>query len=131
MDLADSLGLVCSLPELSVPTHYSDTDGHANSVIDLILLGMSCAQVLHRIEPDLRQPSDHAPLILDLPISPENIRFSRKVLKCDSDEENNFLSSVTMGLHALNFFYSTKALTTVKAMGMLGNSSQSLLPLQK
>jgi len=28
-------------------------------------------------------------------------------------------------------FYSTKALTTVKAMGMLGNSSQSLLPLQK
>jgi len=92
---------------------------------------MSCAQVLHRIEPDLRQPSDHAPLILDLPISPENIRFSRKVLKCDSDEENNFLSSVTMGLHALNFFYSTKALTTVKAMGMLGNSSQGLLPLQK
>jgi len=103
VDLADSLGLVRSLPELPVPTHYSDTDGHANSVIDLILLGMSCAQVLHRIEPDLRQPSDHAPLILDLPISPENIRFSRKVLKCDSDEENNFLSSVTMGLRALNF----------------------------
>jgi len=29
------------------------------------------------------------------------------------------------------WFYSTKALTTVKAMGMLGNSSQGLLPLQK
>jgi len=29
------------------------------------------------------------------------------------------------------WFYSTKALTTVKAMGMLGNSSRSLLPLQK
>jgi len=28
-------------------------------------------------------------------------------------------------------FYSTKALTTVKAMGMLGNSSRGLLPLQK
>ena len=28
-------------------------------------------------------------------------------------------------------FYSTKALTTVKAMGMLGNFSQGLLPLQK
>ena len=54
VDLADSLGLVRSLPELPVPTHYSDTDGHANSVIDLIFLGMSCAQVLHRIEPDLR-----------------------------------------------------------------------------
>ena len=29
------------------------------------------------------------------------------------------------------WFYSTKALTTVKAMGMLGNSSRGLLPLQK
>jgi len=54
VDLADFLGLVCWLPELPVPTHYSNTDGHANSVIDLIFLGMSCAQVLHRIEPDLR-----------------------------------------------------------------------------
>jgi len=54
MDMADSLSLVRSLPELLVPTHYSDTDGHANLVIDLIFLGMSCAQVLHRIEPDLR-----------------------------------------------------------------------------
>ena len=103
MDLADSLGLVRSLPELPVPTHYSDTDGHANSVIELIFLGMSYAQVLHCIEPDLRQPSDHAPLLLDLPISPENIRFSRKVLKHDSNEENNFFSSVTMRLRALNF----------------------------
>ena len=103
MDLADSLGLVCSLPELPVPTHYLVTDGHANLVIDLIFLGMSCTQVLHRIEPDLRCSSDHAPLLVNLPISPKNICFSRKVLKCDSDEENDFLSSVTMGLHALNF----------------------------
>jgi len=54
VDLANSLGLVRSLPELPVPTHYSDTDSHTNSVIDLIFLGMSCAQVLHCIEPDLR-----------------------------------------------------------------------------
>ena len=65
---------------------------------------MSYAQVLYHIEPDLRRLSDHAPLLLDLPILPENIHFSRKVLKHDSDKENNFLSSVTMGLHALNFF---------------------------
>jgi len=103
VDLADSLGLVHSLPELPVPTHYSDTDSHANSVIDLIFLGMSCAQVLYHIEPDLRQLSDYAPLLVDLPISPENICFSRKVLKRDSNEENNFFSSITMGLHTLNF----------------------------
>jgi len=41
VDLADSLGLVHSLLELPVPTHYSDTNGHANSVIDLIFLDMS------------------------------------------------------------------------------------------
>ena len=58
---------------------------------------------MHRIEPDLRWSSDYAPLLVDLPISSENIRFSRTVLKRDSDEENNFLSSVTMRLCALNF----------------------------
>ena len=103
MDLADSLGLVCSLLELLVPTHYLDTDGHANSVIDLIFLGMSCAQVLHCIEPDLRWPSDHASLLVNLSILLENICFSKKVLKHDSDKENNFLFSIFMGLCALNF----------------------------
>jgi len=103
MDLANSLGLVCSLLELPVPTHYLDTDGHANLVIDLIFLGMNCTQVLHCIKPNLRWPSDHAPLLVDLPISPKNICFSRKVLKHNSNKENNFLSSATMGLHALNF----------------------------
>ena len=80
-----------------------DLQGIKYLVIDLIFLGMSCAQVLHRIEPDLRWSSDYAPLLVDLPISSENIRFSRTVLKRDSDEENNFLSSVTMRLCALNF----------------------------
>ena len=53
-DLADSYSLVCSLLVLSVPTHYSDISGHSNSVIDLIFLGINCAQVTHCIEPDLR-----------------------------------------------------------------------------
>ena len=46
--------LVHSLPALSVPTHYSDISGHANSVIDLIFLGINCAQVTHCIEHGLR-----------------------------------------------------------------------------
>ena len=53
-DLADSYSLVHSLPVLSVSTHYLDISGHANSVIDLIFLGINCAQVIHCIEPDLR-----------------------------------------------------------------------------
>ena len=53
-DLVDSYSLMHSLPVLPVPIHYSDISGHANSVIDLIFLGINCAQVTHHIEPDLR-----------------------------------------------------------------------------
>ena len=102
-DLADSYSFVCSLPVLSVPTHYSDISGHANSVIDLIFLDINCAQVTYCIEPDLRQPSNHAPLIVNLPIASENIQMYRKVLKLDSKEEIAFLLSVNEGLSQLNF----------------------------
>ena len=103
IDLADSYSLMCSILALSVPTHYLDISGHANSVIDLIFLGMSCAQVTHCIEYDLRRPSDHAPLIVDLPIAPENICVCRMVLKRNSEEEAAFLLSVSEGLSQLNF----------------------------
>ena len=53
-DLADYYSLVCCLPALSVPTHYSDISGHANFVINLIFLSINCAQVTHCIQPDLR-----------------------------------------------------------------------------
>ena len=92
-----------SLPVLSVPTHYSDISDHANSVIDLIFLGINCAQVTHCIDPDLRQPSDHAPLIVDLPIASENILVHRKVLEQDSEKEAAFLLSVSEGLSQLDF----------------------------
>jgi len=82
------------LPALSVPTHYSDISGHANSVIDLIFLGISCAQVTHHIEPDLKWSSDHASLIVNLSIALENIQVYRKVLKQDSEKEVAFLLSV-------------------------------------
>ena len=40
-NLAESYSLVCSLPALSIPTHYSDISGYTNLVIDLIFLGIS------------------------------------------------------------------------------------------
>ena len=79
MDLTDSLGLMCSLPVLLVPTYYLDTDSHANSVIDLIFLGMSIFQVSHCIEPNLKLLLDYTPLLVNLFISPENICFNKKV----------------------------------------------------
>ena len=73
------------------------------TVIDLIFLDMSCAQVTHCIEPDLKRLSDYAPLIVDLPIALENICVRRMVLKCNSEEETVFLLSVSEGLSQLNF----------------------------
>ena len=121
-DLADSYSLVRSLPVLSVPTHYSDISGHANSVIDLVFLGINCAQVTHCIEPDLRQPSDHAPLIVDLPIALENIQVHKKVLKQDSEEEAAFLLSVSEGLSQLDF----SALDSVTGLDMLSEAISRL-----
>jgi len=83
-NLTDSHSLVCSIPALSVPTYYSDIQGYANTVIDLIFLSISYAWVSHHIELDLRQLSDHTPLIVDLLINPENICVCRIVLKCNS-----------------------------------------------
>ena len=93
------------LSALSVPTstHYLDISNHTNSDIDLIFLDMSCAQVTHCIEPDLKRLSDYAPLIVDLPIALENICVRRMVLKRDSEEETAFLLSVSEGLSQLNF----------------------------
>ena len=68
------------------------------TVIDLIFLDMSCAQVTHCIKPDLKRPSDYAPLIIDLLIAPENICVCRMVLKHNSEEETVFLLSVSEGL---------------------------------
>ena len=117
-DLADFYSLVCSLPALSVPIYYSDISGHANSVIDLIFLGMSCAQVTHHIEPNLRRPSDYAP---------ENICVCRIVLKCDSEEETVFLLSVSEGLSQLNVYHCGTGPDTSRSQSLSLYSSQTSL----
>jgi len=121
-DLADSYSLVCSLPALPVPTYYSDISSHANSVIDLIFLGINCAQVIHHSEPDLRRPSNYAPLIVDLPIASENIQVYRKVLKQNSEEKAAFLLSVSEGLSQLDF----SALDSVICLDMLSEAISRL-----
>ena len=83
---------------LSVPTYYLDIQGHANTVLNLIFLGISYAQVSYCLKLDLRQFLDHTPFIVDFPITPENIYVYRMVLKCDSEREVAFLLSVSEGL---------------------------------
>ena len=107
---------------LPVPTYYSDISGYANSIIDLIFLGINSTQVTHCIKPDLRRSSDHAPLIVDLPIASENIQVHRKVLKQDSEEEAAFLLFVSEGLSQLDF----SALDSVTSLDMLSEAISGL-----
>ena len=53
-DLIEFYSIVCSIPAIPIPTHYSNIQSYDNSVIDLVFLYISCAQVSHCIEPDLR-----------------------------------------------------------------------------
>ena len=58
---------------LSIPIYYLDISSHANSVIDFIFLGISYAQVIYCIEPDLWWPLDYASFIVNFLITLENI----------------------------------------------------------
>ena len=98
-NLADSYSLMCSILSLPVPTHYLDIKDYANTVVNLILLGMSYAQVFYCIKPDLKQSLDYAFLIVDFPITLENICIYRIVLECNGNEEVAFCQmQFTLGL---------------------------------
>jgi len=65
---------------------------------------MSYTQVSYYMKSDLRWLSDHALLIVDLHITPENICVYKIVFKHDSEEEVVFLLSVSEGLSQLDFY---------------------------
>ena len=76
---------------------------------------MSCTQVFYYIEPDLKQLSEHAPLIVNLFITSENICILRMVLKYNSEKKAIFLLSISEGLSQLNFsiLYSISSLNSL------------------
>jgi len=103
-DLVDSYNFVCSIPALSFLTHYLDIQGHANTVINLIFLDMSCAQVFYHIESDLKWFLNHVSFIVDLSITSGNICMCRIVLKHNSEEKAALLFSVSKRLSQLDFY---------------------------
>jgi len=58
---------------LSVPTNYLDITDYADSVIDIIFLGISYVQITYCIEHNLRWSLYYAPLIINLLITSDNI----------------------------------------------------------
>ncbi|KAJ3557137.1 hypothetical protein NP233_g11821 [Leucocoprinus birnbaumii] len=94
-DLADSFGLERSIPENPVPTFYSSDPNHANTVIDLMFTASSIGQLIsHQIALEHWLPSDHAPLLIDLPIAPELICHTQRAIKRNSKEEDYLLTQI-------------------------------------
>jgi len=83
--ISDNLFAIANLFNLSlsyspdlVPTRYSDNPSESNSVIDLMFLWSSFSELnTHCIHPDWHCLSDHAPLIVTIPIVEKCVEKSK------------------------------------------------------
>ena len=72
--IVDLFNLELSNPTDQVPIQYSDNEYDSNSIINLIFLYSSSSELdNHSIHPDWRLLSDHALLIIVIPIAKEHI----------------------------------------------------------
>ena len=84
--IADSFDLILSLPTNSGPTRFSDTAGESNSIIDLMFLRYRSAELNnHTILSRLRLSSNHAPLLINIPIFEEVVHSLKFTIPPKSD----------------------------------------------
>jgi len=101
--IADSFNLSLSTPTNLGPTRFSDTTGESNSVIDLMFLRHRSIELdNHSILPNFRLSSDHAPLIIDIPIVKEFIPSSKFAIPPNSEHETNFIKDVILNFSNLD-----------------------------
>ena len=101
--IADSFDLSLLMPTSPGPTRFSDTIGESNSVIDLMFLRHGSIELdNHSILPDCRLSSDHAPLIIDIPIVDEFIPTSKFAILPNSKRETNFIKDVILNFSKLD-----------------------------
>ena len=101
--IVDSFDLSLSSPTNPGPTRFSDTTGESNSVIDLMFLCHGSDELdNHSILPDCRLSSDHAPLIIDIPIVEEFIQSSKFAIPPNSEQETNFIKNVISNFSKLD-----------------------------
>ena len=101
--IANSFNLDLSTPTNPTPTRYSDTEGKANSVIDLMFLRSGTTQLNnHSIHSDWHLSSDHAPLTVTIPIAEEYITSPKLSISKKSKEEAVFVKEATAVIKNLN-----------------------------
>ena len=93
--IADSLNLTLSTPTNPFPTRFSDMAGKSNLVIDLMFLCYGSSELNHHsICPDHCLSSDHAPLIINIPIDNEFINSSKLSIAPNSKQEMAFIKDL-------------------------------------
>jgi len=93
--IADSLSLELSPPSNPGPTRFADNPRDTNSVIDLVFLPPSNTEFgRHILHPEIRKPSDHISLIIEIGIGEVNTDINIWSIKKDSKEEKEFISSL-------------------------------------
>ena len=101
--IANLFNLDLSILANSISTKYSDTEGEANSVIDLIFLHSRSNELNnHSIYPKQHLISDYAPFSVSIPIAEENIISSRLSIPKNSEEEIVFIKEITVIIKNLN-----------------------------
>ena len=101
--IADSFDLALSLPTNPSPTRFSDMAGESNSVIDLMFLCNGSSELDHHtILPESQLSSDHAPLVIDIPITEEIIQTSKLTLAPKSEQETAFIQDIISNFKNLN-----------------------------
>jgi len=101
--IADSFNLSLLSPTNPGPTRFSDIAGESNSVIDLMFLRHGSDELdNHSILPAWRLSSDHAPLIIDIPIFEETIQTSKLAISLNSEQETEFIKDVISNFSKLD-----------------------------
>jgi len=95
MIIADSFNLTLSTPTNPSPIRFSDMAGEANLVIGLMFLQYGSSELnQHSICPDHHLSSDHALLIINIPIANEAINTSKLSITPNSEQEKAFVKDL-------------------------------------
>jgi len=118
--IADSLGLELSPPSNPSPTRFADNPCDTNSVIDLVFLPPSNTGFgQHTLHPEIRKPSDHISLIIEISIGEVNTDINIWSIKKDSKEKKEFISSLVQDVQSLDT-------STIRSQANLESSVQQL-----
>ena len=124
MMIADSFDLALSSPINLGPTKFSDMVEESNSVINLMFLRCGSSELdRHSIHPDSRLSSDHAPLMVDIPICEEIRQPTKLVITSGSDQEKKFFKDVFANFTLLN----TSNIDNVERLNTIVNQLGSII----